>query len=403
MRLLIISAAYSPDPGGVARHVVTLAHSLVANYEDCLVHVLTLRKAGGAYKKDVKGRLTEWKLERQSVPEFSGRRVVFGRLFDLVVNHWHELEPDIIHAHDLDSLQVAWMLRTAFQKPVVLTVHRAPTQWRHAKYRENPKDCFMEAARIHRFVDQIVVPSTASARVLRSQGFRKIKIIPHAITKHLLSFESDAAVLQRLAIPDDAPLVFCPVRADEHKDPQILVRAAPLILQGITERQPVFLVVSEPDDPAADATASKELRAVAGAHGLEVGRQIVFERPFAYGRPLATVLRRSAVVVVPSLRESFGQNVLDAFLFGKPVVARNSMALPEIVQHDRTGLLFDTKEELAAHVRRLILDTALSARIVKAAADLLAERYDVSKMAAQYREVYDAILKHTGTEGRQRR
>ena len=77
MRVLIISAAYTPDSGGVATHVVNLVSGLVKYFEDISVDVLTLRKSGLLYKKDPKGRLVEWKLDRQMIPEFNGRRVIF--------------------------------------------------------------------------------------------------------------------------------------------------------------------------------------------------------------------------------------------------------------------------------------------------------------------------------------
>lgn len=58
--MLLISAAYAPDPGGVATHVVNLAAGLVRDHEEISVDVLTLRKEGQPLKKDPKGpRLVE--------------------------------------------------------------------------------------------------------------------------------------------------------------------------------------------------------------------------------------------------------------------------------------------------------------------------------------------------------
>lgn|SRR5215216_3176931 len=390
MRVLIISAAYAPDPGGVATHVVNLVRGLIKSFEDISVDVLTLRSRGMPYKKDPKGRLIEWKLDHRTVPEFNGRRVVFERFLSFALENWHELRPDLIHVHDFDSLQIGWLLRTAFSVPLVLTVHRAPTEWRSRRYCENEKDCFMEAARVHKFVDKIVVPSEASAKVLKDQGFKGIKIIPHGISQHLLTFEPEAAVLDELNLPLDIPLVFCPCRADEHKDLPIFIRAAGLLHDQL-ETPAAFLVTSRHED--SESSEARELSLIAPLRGLTEGKDIFFTKPFKYGSALAAIYRRSSVVVVPSLHESFGQNVLDAFMFGKPVVARNSMALKEIVHHEGNGLLFETARELAWQVRRLLHDPELVARIVETARQGLTQRFDVDRMAREYRVLYDEVVR----------
>lgn len=308
-------------------------------------------------------------------------------------DRWHELKPDLIHVHDFDSLQIGCMLRTAFAIPLGLTVHRAPTEWRPRRYCENARDCFLEAARVHRIVDRIVVPSAASRVVLRAQGFRGVEVIPHGISRHLLSFESDPSILEALNLPEDSALIFCPVRADEHKDPAILIRATQL-LKGRLERRVVLVVTSEPEEPTSDeALAAKELRVIASVYGLREGQDVFFTRPFEYGVHLATIYRRAAAVVVPSLHESFGQNVLDAFMFGKPVVVRNSMALPDIVRHEEEGLLFTTAGDLANQLLRVLVDNELVMELVERGKSRLAKQYSVERMARDYRVLYDRALR----------
>lgn len=392
MRVLTISAAYSPDPGGVATHVVNLVQGLVKTFQDISVNVLTLRRSGMGYKKHSKWRLVEWKLDRRTVPEFHGRRVMFERFVSFALENWHDLRPDVVHVHDFDSLQVGWLLRTAFSVPLVLTVHRAPTDWRPRRYQENVKDCFMEAARLHGFVDQIVVPSEASRGVLEDQGFRGVKVIPHGVSQHLLSFESDPSVLTQLNLPEDALLVFCPCRADEHKDIPVFVKGASVLRREL-ERRLVFVVTSRPEwAGATEPLEVTELPVIAQHWGLTEGQDIFFTTPFEYGTPLATLYRRVSVVVVPSLHESFGLNVLDAFMFGKPVVARNSKALREIVHHEENGLLFETATELARQLRRLLVDPELAARVAETAKRGLAQRYSVERMAREHRLLYEEVV-----------
>ncbi len=389
MKILMLSAAYTGSAGGVARHVVTLARGLV-RHRDVKVHVLALAKEGAEGKRQRRGRLTEWKLKRELVEEFSGRRVVFGRLFELLGGDWFSIEPDAIHAHDFDSMILGVMLRCAYGCPLVITVHRAPTEWRSGRFKENAKDCLLELVRCQSLVDSIVVPSEASARILRSQGFTNIDVIPHAIGKHLLSHQTLPDLLRERGVPEDRRLVFSPVRPDEHKDPQIVIRAAARVISSWAEGdRPLFLLL----DDLQNASLSQELRAVASSWGLVEGQDIVFTRPFAYGGELATVLRRSELIVIPSVRESFGQSVLDAFMFAKPVTARNSMALSELVRHGENGLLFSTYEELAATIRRLLLDGHLASRLGQAGREDNESRFRLDEMVARYRELYGRLLR----------
>src|SRR5207244_7965126 len=105
---------------------------------------------------------------------------------------------------------------------------------------------FMETARVHKFVDQIVVPSKASRTVLKAQGFRRVQVIPHGISKHLVDFQDDPSVLDELHLPPDADVVFCPCRADEHKDLPVFIRGAALLREELDKRV-VFLVTSIPE------------------------------------------------------------------------------------------------------------------------------------------------------------
>jgi len=76
---------------------------------------------------------------------------------------------------------------------------------------------------------------------------------------------------------------------------------------------------------------------------------------------LATVRARAAAVVVPSLfYEHFGYTVAEALLDARPVVAARIGALPELVEHEVTGLLAAPGDgaALGALTRRALEDPA---------------------------------------------
>ncbi len=102
---------------------------------------------------------------------------------------------------------------------------------------------------------------------------------------------------------------------------------------------------------------------------------------------------RGSITVVPSRFESFGNVLIEAMVTGSPVVAANAGAMPEIVQHERNGLLFVSgdAQDLASQMARLLVDSDLRARLTGRARDDVWRQYNpelvATKTASFYREV----------------
>jgi len=110
---------------------------------------------------------------------------------------------------------------------------------------------------------------------------------------------------------------------------------------------------------------------------------------------VAALFRGAVAVVVPSLvYETFGYVVLEAFAERTPVIVRDLGALPELVAESGGGLVFDTKEGLAASVDRLARDPALRDRL---GARGLAARQGVWSEAAHLERYLDLIDGHRRT------
>jgi glycosyltransferase involved in cell wall biosynthesis len=80
-------------------------------------------------------------------------------------------------------------------------------------------------------------------------------------------------------------------------------------------------------------------------------------------RRVMEVLGDAAFLVAPSLcYETFGRTIIEAFARGAPVLASRQGAMEELVDHGRTGLLFEpgSPADLAEQVRRLLAGTSLA-------------------------------------------
>ena len=76
-----------------------------------------------------------------------------------------------------------------------------------------------------------------------------------------------------------------------------------------------------------------------------------------------SLLRRAHVLVVPSVREGFGINVIEAAAEGCPAVGYNVPGLRDSIRHGRTGFLADSADDAAVRIAGLFLDHAAYERM----------------------------------------
>jgi len=124
---------------------------------------------------------------------------------------------------------------------------------------------------------------------------------------------------------------------------------------------------------------------------LGVRNQVRFVEPQPH-HILSTYYRAADVVLVPSRSESFGLVALEAAACGTPVVANAVGGLLTIIDHGHTGFLVPDRQPdiFAKHIRQILDDPALSARMSAAAAER-AKGYTWSFAAARLRRAYADI------------
>jgi len=90
--------------------------------------------------------------------------------------------------------------------------------------------------------------------------------------------------------------------------------------------------------------------------------------------------------------EGLGSAVLLAMAAGVPVIASDVGGLPEIVEHESSGLLIaNTPEAIAGSVLRLMQDRTLAQSLARRARALVGEKFSVEQMVAGTAAVYEAL------------
>lgn len=98
-------------------------------------------------------------------------------------------------------------------------------------------------------------------------------------------------------------------------------------------------------------------------HGLE--EKIVFTG-FKHGAELVDLISRATCIVCPAIwYENMPNTVIEAYAYGKPVVASRIGSLEEIVVDDETGYLFPMKDakELGMRLKKFVDDESLSGKL----------------------------------------
>ena len=108
-----------------------------------------------------------------------------------------------------------------------------------------------------------------------------------------------------------------------------------------------------------------------------------------------SLLKSSKVLVLPSRIESVPNVIKEAFFLKVPVVASNIGGIPEIVTHEKTGLLVkpNDPQSLADSINRLLKDKELAIRLADAGYEFLKNNLTWEVLLPKYIKFYEDLVK----------
>ncbi|WP_289018877.1 glycosyltransferase [Desulfobacter postgatei] len=106
--------------------------------------------------------------------------------------------------------------------------------------------------------------------------------------------------------------------------------------------------------------------------------------------PSEALARAGIVLNLSNFEETFGRTVLEAMAAGRPVVAYNRGALPELIEHGENGFLVPYKNIEAAAERIMFLcDHLVQMTLMGAKGRIKARKYDIQTMKRQLEGVFE--------------
>jgi glycosyltransferase involved in cell wall biosynthesis len=155
----------------------------------------------------------------------------------------------------------------------------------------------------------------------------------------------------------------------------------------IAPRHPEWILQLAGHD--ADGVSVQQIRQIIGERRLEGRIVLLGERTDALD-----LMSRAAIYVQPSFQEALGLALQEAMFAGCACVGSRAGGIPELIQENKTGLLFEPGNvpQLAAALEALIVDEARRENFGRAAAASIQERgMTAEQMVENHLRLYESI------------
>ncbi|MER7110757.1 D-inositol-3-phosphate glycosyltransferase [Streptomyces sp. NPDC000229] len=281
---------------------------------------------------------------------------------------------DLVHSHYWLSGHVGWLAAERWGVPLVHAMHTM-AKVKNAALAEGdtpePAARVIGETQIVRAADRLIANTSGEAdelvRFYEAEPSKVAVVHPGVNLDRFRPADGRAAARARLGLPADAFIPVFAGRIQPLKAPDILLRAAALLL----EKDPSLrsrMLVPVVGGPSGSGLAKPEgLQKLAARLG--IADVVRFHPPVDQER-LADWFRAASVLVMPSYSESFGLVAIEAQAAGTPVVAAAVGGLPVAVKDGSTGFLVQghNPADYAAALRRFVVDPSLAGRLGAAAA-----------------------------------
>ncbi len=321
--------------------------------------------------------------------------------FDLFRALGREHELDVIHSHALGRLgAIGRIVARARGLAFVLSVHGGaydlPATVRQELRKSavggwdwgRPFGLMLRARHLFAESDAILTVNAREAELIRAQHpGRKVFVQPHGVPLALFKADHRAAARAGFPAVQGRMVLLVPGRIDPVKNQDWLVAEA----AALARRHPQVLLVlvgACTHRAYGDALEARIAREGLGGHVLLAGKL-----PPGDAR-LIGLFQEAQAVLLPSLSETFGLVILEAWAAGTPVISSRTSGATALVEEGGNGLLFDLAHPVSFHaaVDRLLARPGQSAEWGEAGRRKVAADYDTVALAARMKRIYSDLI-----------
>ncbi|HKW27894.1 MAG TPA: glycosyltransferase family 4 protein [Verrucomicrobiae bacterium] len=320
--------------------------------------------------------------------------------FDLPLALWREPDITLIHAHTLGRLGgIAAAVARARRLPLVVTIHGGyldlPPALKNSFTRAAQAGLewgkifglLLQSRRMLARADAILTCNPNEARLLREEfPGKRIQVQPHGIPVALE--EQDGRAAAREAFPQirDRQVLLAVGRIDPVKNQGWLVAQALTIFR----KHPRAILVFA--GACTDEIYGNRLRKQVREFNLE--KKILLTGGLPPGDPrLIGLFQEAQAVVLPSISETFGLVLLEAWAAGTTVISSRTSGATALVKHGENGWLFDLEDAATFHaaVDATLANPSLGKQLAMAG-KTLAAGYSLSAVAGRVKDLYVELI-----------
>jgi glycosyltransferase involved in cell wall biosynthesis len=237
-------------------------------------------------------------------------------------------------------------------------------------------------------VDGVICVSDGQRRAIEKLGVRakRIWVVHNAIhTPDTIADEAGfrSKVSKQLGLPGDAIWCVTAGRLSPEKGHADLIQS--IALMGEHTAKCCFLFCGE--GPCQAQLESQ-------TQALNLGKRIRF---VGFRRDIQDIFQAMDMLILPSHSEGLPNVVLEAFSFGKAVVATSVGGVPELVEHGQNGILVPPRDpkSLAEAIIKCVEDRTMRESFGKAARNTTRSRFNFEDQARKLESIYGDILTST--------
>lgn len=379
MRIVLFSRyprSFGLPKGGVESVTVILAKAL-SRMADLDIHLITLEKGLTQEMTERDGKVTIHRLVASSWPQILD--IHFGPGRTRLIKKIRQLNPDVVHSHETFGLTMGDL-----HIPHVFTVHG----FDHANIPAEGRSFARIRSILWKYVEG------------RGLGRQKTIISISPYVRGMIEHYAPKATIHEIDNPvDDRYFTVGPDREDEEN-------RRVLILGWINERKNTLGAVRAIAHSI--HSGAKGTLAIAGEAKISSYKELLQQEIRDLGienhveflghisrEQLENELRRTSILLLPSLQENAPMAISEAMAASIPVVTSNLCGMPYMVADGESGFLVDPTDsvQIGERLKELLLSPELCRKMGARGREIALARFHSDVVAAKTREVYESALR----------
>lgn len=378
MKILYVTFFQYPHTGGLSHYITSLKNGFekIGHSVDVLApnHMSSeqleewIPMADSEARKFMNGRYG-------LINEKIVKNLSYLHVFEVFLKEKNLQQYDIIHAQDLFALFILGHLNRTHQKPLLFTPHGFFTKSR-LKFNKIQKGSIEEAY----FTEIEKVGIEASTEIVMiSDSFRPNLLDFGAKEERMVTVHTGIDFKPLLQKKHEKIILTCVSRLSPRKGHEFLLEALAKLREHLTNVE-VWIV--------GDGVMKEIL--------MEQAKELKLNNVIFFGKrhDIPFILSMSDIYVLATVNDNFPLSIMEAMFSRQAVISTTCGGIPEMVQHEETGILCEpgNVEQLAHAIKRFLTNKEDRYKFAKSAESYAHQHLTSQAMTKKLEQIYQTYL-----------